>query len=248
MSNDGVKQTALSTATKRSNMKFLQELTGLYEAEVAGVNHVDIADLIKHFPNNHKKAIEKLWGGERLTWNGIPFHGEGSDSIYGDKLDAAMKEWSSQGGEMHVELSGIDYHPAEGGDPEFIEVSYDQPANPVKDGQEVYMGYDPKSGDLYVGYDMWADEEIFNEEWDTAFKTATGENFEYDEPSHQKAFNEAHKEFANGGSWMLFKIDFNDGELNVDTEDEGDGTFYGSGGRSGRSVSKQMGLIDLRLD
>lgn len=229
-------------------MKLIQELHNLYEAEVVGVNHVELADLVKHFPNNHKRAIEKLWGGERLTWNGIPFHGDGSESIYGGELDKAINKWSSDGGELHVSLSDIDYHPEEGGDPQFIEVSYDQPINPIKDGQEVYMGFDPQSGDLYVGFDVWTDEEIFNEEWDKAFKNETGEEFDYDEPAHAKAFSAAHKEMTSGGMWMLFKLEHSGDGVVADVVEDGDGTFYSSNSRSGRAQVKSMGLIDLRLD
>lgn len=227
-------------------MKFLQELTNLFEAEVPGVNHVDIEDLIKHFPNNHKKAIEKLWGGDRLTWNGISFHSDGG--IYDGKLDKAADSWGKNGGELHVEVSDIPFT-TEDGETKSIEVNFEQPINPSKDGQEVYMGIDPQTGDLYVGYDIWSNEEDFSAEWDKAFENETGEVFDYDNPAHAKAYTAAHKEITSGGNWMLFKLEKDGDDFSFELEDEGgDGTFYSSKGRGGHTQAKNMGLIDLRLD
>lgn len=226
-------------------MKLLQELHNLHEGAVPGENHVELANLVKHFPSNYKKAIEKLWGGPRLTYHGIPFFGD-SDSIYGDLLDKALKNWADDGGELHIELSNVEYAP-EDGDPVDIEVSYDQPIDPMKDGQEVYMGYDANEDCLYVGLDVSASEEFFNDEWDKAFKEATGEDFDYDNKEHQKAFTAARQEMMKHGHWMLFKLTENGGEFSAELADDGLGTFY-HGDPNGYGIAKNMGFIDLRLD
>lgn len=224
-------------------MKLLQELHNLHEADLPGENKIEIADLIKHFPNNYKKAIERLWGGPRLAYHGIPFH----DELMEQSADA-VKEWSKRGGELHLDLSNIPFTDEEGSESD-IEVSYDEQIDPEKDGQEVYVGYNSDKDAVYFGYDFSRNEEVFNEEWDKAFKDATGEDFELKNKLHYKAFVAAHKEFnKEQNCWALFEMEFEDDKLVVKDVQTGPGLFYQREGEGGHDVAKNDGLIDLRLD
>lgn len=223
-------------------MSILQELHNLSEATVPGENLIELADLIKHFPNNHKKAIEKLWGGPRLSYHGVPFF-DGDNDIYGLAAEA-VKKWHEQGGSVELNLSDIVGLNTEGEEVS-IEVNYDDNTiNPEVDGQEVYMGYDVSSDTLYIGYDVHFNEEMFNQEWDDAFKEATGIEFDYDDPAHSKAFSAAHKEFIGLRPWVLFSLDWKDGSFEANDEYGSDGSFY----PAGHKKTEELGLLDLRLD
>lgn len=218
-------------------MSLLKELFALSEAEVIGDNHVELADLIKNFPSQHKKAIEKLWGGPRLVWHNIPFFGSGDQDIY-DLIRDAVKSYDNED-MIEVEFNDIDF-----GD-DTISLRYSDPSNPEKVGQECYLGYDAQEDCLYVGYDTSLDEEIFNQDWDEEFKKATGEEFEYDEPEHREAFEKAWEQYKKMRPWVMFKLELESADnFSVTVEHSGLGGFY----PEGHQRAKSMGLIDLRLD
>lgn len=223
-------------------MKFLQELHNLFEAEVAGVNHVELEDLVKHFPNNHKKAIEKLWGGPRLTYNGVPFFAEGSGEDILGQAEAAVKAWHADGGEVQVDYSNVSFEID--GQEYNVELSYKENIDPTEDGQEVYMGYDADQNALFQGYDVHYSEEVFNEEWDKAFEEETSMQFDYDDPQHSKAYHAAFEEFKHGSGFIIFELTHEGDGMKADDVASGDGLFY----PEGHKWAKQQGLIDLRLD
>lgn len=209
----------------------------LLESEEAGP--VEVADIIRNFPSQHKKALQKLWGGPRLVYHGMPFFDEIYDKI-GPVLEAAQKR-------VEVELSiQLDERLVQAINPkaDWDEFEF---SSKVADGQEVYMGYDLKADSLYVGIDAWIDEEDFNSEWDKQFKRNMKEEFESDEPSHQKLFNAVHKQYQKlGFQGVLFKLNkvgrsFK--AVEVMTNEKG---FYQGTYKSGEF--KSLGLVDLRLD
>lgn len=222
-------------------MKLLTELHNLHEAELPdAVNKIELADLVKHFPNNYKKAIAKLWGGPRLCWHDIPFFGPNDDDITAKAADA-VKAWGKDG-TITIDLSSVTGE-IDGEDVD-VEVNYDEPINPEEDGQEVYMGYDLTKDVLYAGYDVWHNEEYFNDEWDKAFKEATGEDFQIDNKEHYKLFEAAHKEFKDIKSWMLFELKLEGEEFTASVSSSGEGNFY----PNGHTEAVDKGIMDLRVD
>jgi hypothetical protein len=200
---------------------------------------LEVADIVKNFPNRHKKFLSKIWGGPRLVYHGMPFF----DEIY-DKLDAVIEK-AQKRVEIEIEIpleeKLVDAISKDMGWDDFEYIAK------VDDSQEVYMGYSPKEDCLYVGIDAWLDEEEFNEAWDKQFKRNMHQEFEYDEPSHSKLFSDAFKKYQKlGFQGVLFKLTLSGKNFKATEVMSNGNGFYQGTYKSGEF--KSLGLVDLRLD
>lgn len=214
----------------------------LLEASLANTKEtgpLEVADIIKNFPNRHKKFLSKVWGGPRLVYHGMPFF----DEIY-DKVDAALQKAMER---VEVDISiPLDERFVLAINPksQWFEFEY---SCRVDDMQEVYMGYDPQADTLYVGVDGWINEEDFNEEWDKQFKRNMREDFELDEPTHRKLFDVAFKKYQKlGFQGVLFKLTLSGKNFKATEVMSNGNGFYQGTYKSGEF--KSLGLVDLRLD
>jgi hypothetical protein len=195
-------------------MSILKELLGLtdpdmlFEADVP----VELKDVIAAFPKHHGKALEKLWGGKRLVWHGKRFFDDdelGAAYIEAEKAAEAYIE-DGYNTDAHLDISGTidgeDYSDSMTWDVQFEK----------DEKQECYLGYDPKSDKLYIGFDAWASEEEFNSAFDKAFEDMTGEEHDMDNEEHQAIFHEAfeaYKELGFGFWGLIFEITMEGDEM-----------------------------------
>lgn len=191
-------------------MRLIKELLSLTEAATVPV---ELSDLIKSFPSKHMDAIHKLWGTSRLVWHGDAFFSEGHafGPAYEKALEAA-KDYINDGYETDCHIAA-DFSPefsnkiAERADDYDFMAEFSESLG--GDGQECYLGYDPKEDTLYIGFDWGVDEESFNSGWDKYFEMVTGEDFDAEIESHEKVFDKAWKEYQHSGFGffgLIFKI------------------------------------------
>ena len=216
-------------------MKLLQELlelpNQLLEAELDDIKSsgaVEIKDLIKAYPNNYKKHLEKLWGTEFLTYKGQKLFSGGHD--IGPVYDGAIKASEAAMKKVRIPLEILD---EEGNDTE-IDCNIDG-------SQECYLGYKESSDQLYIGYDCWLDEESWNE-WARVFDDS--------DPKIEKGLDKSWKDF-NKKTFigMLFELTTTNGKTFKAEEDDSQDSrkgFY-QGTYNGHNF-KRLKLIDLRLD
>ena len=235
-------------------MQILKELLklndplGLNEAEVP----VELKAIIDAFPHQHGKAIAKLWGGKRIVWHGKRFFEDGDLGAAYKGAEQAAEEYINDGYNtdvnMEIDASAVP-DITEAGD---IDFRFDAEFGKQHGGdwQECYLGYDPKKDKLYIGFDAWTDEENFNNDFDSAFKEATGLEFDMDDPEHSKVFHKAWEDYKNDGYsfWgLIFEITDNHGEFSAEeamtpmTHGFYKGTY---------KLFKQQhpNVVDLRLD
>ena len=219
----------------------LSELKIFEAAEIAPAGPIELKDLIKYFPGNYAKAIQKMWGKDRLVYNGMKFFDGGELGEVYDKALEAIEAWvKDEDNKVPMSLSIPD-----GDELGMVEFEYDAA---VDDVQEVYVGYRPESDELYIGVDAWLDENDFNESWDREFKKATGQEYDEEDEQHSALFHDAWKKYTSmGGYGILFHISFSpSGVCEANVELESQGGFY----RGVRAMSpfKSLGLVDIRLD
>lgn len=223
-------------------MSILKELLGLTEAHVS----VELKDVIAAFPKHHAKALQQLWGGQRLVWHGMKFFEDDELGPAHVKAEQAAEEYIANGysADVNMDIGGtIDGE--EYDDSMRWDVEFDK-----DEKQECYLGYDPQTDKLYIGFDAWVSEDEFNSAFDKAFEEMTGEEHNLDNEEHQKVFNAAWEEFKNEnyGFWgLIFEISF-DGE-NMEAEEAYPalpGGFYK--GVFPSFKRQQPRVIDLRLD
>lgn len=219
----------------------------LNEAEVP----IELADLIKAFPNKHGKALQKLWGGKRLVWHGKRFFDDDNVGDAYDQAEEAAKEALRSGDPISINVQ-VDAHDMPGlqeGAQGSSEFDYTVELDPNQDIQEVYLGYDPKRDKLYIGFDAWAhDETTRDEEFDDAFKEATGEEFDIDNPDHYTVYNKMHNNMKDTGFYgLLFEITDVGGEFNAEEAmPPMEGGFYR--GTYPQFKRRNPHIVDLRLD
>jgi hypothetical protein len=140
----------------------IKSLLFLTEADMPKEGPVALEDLVNYFPSKHKAAIEKLWGSDRLTFHGQQFF---SGMDHGPVYDGAMKAAVRA---MAVETVNIEVYPGNMPTPSgnkwrgYAESAEDFEADVkllAKEAQEVYLGYQPSSGNLFIGYDVNTDED-----------------------------------------------------------------------------------------
>lgn len=223
-------------------MKFLKELAQIKEA--AEQQPVDVIDIVKNFPNKHKEALRALWGKDRLMFKGVSIFGNGG--IY-DQLDNVIDTAFENGDIMGVaiEMEGDDYQGRS------VYMEYTDQSNPTDAGQEVYMGYSPSAGTLFVAYDTSLDEEQFNDEWDRMWARTFGAKNYYDHDDEQQyaVFNSIWKQWRDARPFQVFELDVTNGKLDFVREVDVNNSlvgFYSNG--FNQLKAKVADLIDLRLD
>lgn len=213
----------------------------IFEAEQAPAGPIELKDLIEYFPGNYAKAIQKMWGKDRLVYKGMKFFDKGGLGEVYDKALEAIDEWyRDEDNKVNV------YLPIPDGDNlGMTEFEYEAS---VESLQEVYVGYRPEGDRLYIGVDAWLDENDFNDEWDRKFKSETGKEYNEEYEDHSALFHDAWKKYTNmRGYGILFHVTFSSGgAAEVEVELESQGGFYG--GVRKMSPFKSLGLVDVRLN
>lgn len=201
---------------------------------------VEVKDLVEFYPKNVRAAIMKLWGGPRLVYHGHKFFSSENEAgdLY-DMINVALKSYVNDGHE--IEMS-IPVQPA--GDLDMGDMNYDAT---IDDYQEVYLGYDPKSDNLFVGIDAWLNEQDFNDAWDREFEKYTGVQYDEENEQHQAMFKDAWESYKGlGFQGLLFEMTLNGETFDLEPALEMSHGFYKGIYRTPQF--KDFGLIDLRLD
>lgn len=239
-------------------MSTLQELLKLQDP--LQLNEADVpVELQRLFSdgvsaNFAKKAIEKLWGGRRLTWHGDRFFDHNELGAAYVKAEEAAEAFINDGYNEEVNMQIDAAHLAdldEDANGE-IDFTFDVEFGTAHGGdhQEVYLGYSPSHDKLYIGFDAWVSEDNFNDGWDAAFKEATGTDYDSDNEEHQAVFNEAWTEYKDDGYgfWgLVFEITNHHGEYSAEEAlPPMAGGFYK--GSYKLFKSHHPDVVDMRLD
>jgi len=229
-------------------MSLLQELLSLHEAPEVPI---ELKDLIKAFPNHHSKAISKLWGGKRLVWHGDRFFdGHDLGPAYLKSIAAAHYEMKNGDPiEVNLPFQVKASEDDEDGGHDITEVDFTFHAEiEPRDTQECYLGYDPKKDKLYIGFDVWLDENGLNEQFDKAFEDETGEQHDLDNEDHQATYQEVWDAFKKHTMYgMVFEISHDGDEY---TAEEAVAPMQGGFYRGTRKIFQHQhpNVIDIRLD
>jgi hypothetical protein len=209
------------------------------EESPAGDKQIELQDLVKNFPNTYTKAVVTLAKSGRLTFGGKQVFTKSGE--YGPALEQAVASAEAllkdkdTTVDVNIEMDGsvadIDEHAHHNAD------------FPVDEFQEVYAGYSPRENKLVIGFDVWLDEEIFNQDWDKNFEDTFGEDFDHSNPAHEKIFNKAHKEFQKT-SFMGIAVEVNESDVAKMDMSPFSGGFY----QGAYPELRRLKLIDLRLD
>lgn len=231
-------------------MSILKELvsvndpTVMFEANVP----VELKAIVDAFPKHHGKAFQKLWGGQRLVWHGMPFFGDGEMGDAYVKAEDAAKAFIADGydTEASLDIEGDVDGEGEQQDTVSWEVQFD-PSNM----QECYLGYDPTRDALYIGFDAWSDEQEFHDSFDEVFSRIFGEPYDGENDTHSMIFNEAWSQYKEEklGFWgLIFEVTI-DGNNEMTAEEALPpmaGGFYGA--TYALFKRQHAAVIDLRLD
>lgn len=230
-------------------MSILKELTSItdptimFEANVP----VELKAIVDAFPKHHGKAFQKLWGGNRLMWHGMPFF---ANNELGDayvKAEEAAEAFIADGynTDARIDISGeVD------GNDEHGDVSWDVEFE-AENKQECYLGYDPTRDALYIGFDAWSNEDEFHTAFDEAFQETWGVPYDSDNEEHAAIFSEAwaeYKEMKLGFWGLIFEITV-DGNNEMTAEEAlppMTGGFYS--GTFKLFKQNHPNVINLRLD
>ena len=228
-------------------MNLLQELlyisnTGLTLQEAEDLKKggpLELKDVIEHFPGKYAKVMKVLWGTHRLVYKGQPFF-TGKESTmehtsadigpaYRGVMKAAEKELKKMTVPIDVLVPGTD-------ETEELDFKF------TDDCQECYLGYDPKTDKLWVGYDCWVDYEGTWNKW--------SEQFDDDDKKIEKGLDKSWKELnSHGMMGALFELTSTDGKQYKAEEYDGNFEFRGFyNGIYRTSDFKRLKLVDLRLD
>lgn len=201
---------------------------------------IELSELKEYFPNTYKKAVKSLAKSGRLVWNGAQVFTKSGD--YGPALENAVAEAEQFLNDrdttidVTLELDGavadIDEHSTFTSD------------YPVNENQEVYVGYDTRNNTMLVGFDVWLDEEIFNQDFDREFEETFGEDFNMGDADHEKIFNNVHTQFKEEAFHGVLVAVSVQGKLRMDIA-LGRGFYKGIYNSKVRSFSD---TADFRLD
>jgi len=234
-------------------MDTIRSLLFLTEADLPKDGPVSVEDLVKFFPSKHKQAIEKLWGLDRLTYKGKQFFDEGSGfgPVYTGAMEAGKQAAKNETIEFQFDPSQTTNHDHRALIQDAEDSGKDIPSFEVDikldDMQEVYLGYQPSSGNLYIGFDAWADtvDDKIDEYLD---------GLDVDDDNIRDAIDSsiqlALKDFGFFGVLVELKstdgVRFTANEVIVEPR----GFYRGIHNSSahGSSAFKHLKLIDLRLD
>jgi hypothetical protein len=235
-------------------MKTLQSLLFITEADIPK-GKVAVEDLVKYFPSKHSQVIERLWGSDRLTYMGQEFFsGNDHGPVYKGALKAGTKAAKEETINVQIDPSDTSNHK----DRQIIHdaTADDGAAIPtfevdikLGDMQEVYLGFDPKSGNLWIGFDAWTDHNELDDEMNT-YMDSIEDHDETVKNAVESSIQLGMKDLGFYG--VLVELMSEDGSRfttgDVVTEPRG---FYKGVHNSkahGSHAFKSLGLIDLRLD
>lgn len=234
----------------------IRSLLFITESDLPKDGPVAVEDLVKYFPSKHVQAIEKLWGSHRLTYKGKQFFSEeGND--FGPVYKGAIEEGERAAKEENVNYNIDPSQTDDANDRATIQDAEDEGVHiknfeaDVKLGemQEVYLGYQPKTGHLWIGFDAWTDDHDLDDQIDEYM-----DSIEVDDHTVRDAIENAiHHELKDLGFWgVLIELVSNDGEdfeaKQVITEPGGFYRGIHNSKAHGNHAFKHLALIDLRLD
>ena len=207
------------------------------EAAPLGDDPVDLKDVVKYFPSQHKKAIKAFARTGRLTFGGQKVFDEGGQN--GDALDEAIQMAKRFLEHEPVEVSVM--FDTEGTDLEMDrDMSHWEFDGKIHEAQPVWVGYNTKTDDLVLGFDVWLDEEVFNQEWDNKWDDAFDESFDMDNEEHEKVFNRAWKKYSQNQFFGAIVEVNSNMHASMNTEIM-DGGFY----RGPYKVMKKDAILEL---
>lgn len=218
---------------------------------------VEIGELIKAFPSKHEKAIHKLWGGKRLVYKGQPLFLV-DDNGHVTDLGPAY-EGADKAVEDFLKNPDVEVEVYFKGNSETVHLDSEGDL----EGQEVYLGYDPKTDRLWIGYDMFlrddgADEgpvwnafadlyyDHFGVRWidDPDMKDSEQKRLDKQQGKAWKDFIEESHSLFQGA---LFELSSKNGrQFKIEKEWFFPNGFYR--GIHGTDWFKSKKLVDLRLD
>lgn len=216
------------------------------DGEATGSEPIELKEIAKFYPKKAREAILALGRKGRVLYKGEPLFSPtgGISVLYENAIDAGTEYLKN------VELERSVPMDIEVDDEVWDSYEYE---SRVDDSQEVYLGYRAADDCLYIGYDVWLEENDFNDNWDKQFKKYLGEEFDHENEQHAKIFDKAWKYFINHGFSVLFKLTYAQNaqfkaheELRSDHISDKAGMFYEGIYRT--SAFKSMGLVDIRLD
>lgn len=164
------------------------------EAAPLGDDPVELKDVVKYFPSQHKKAIKAFAKTGRLTFGGQQVYDEGGAP--GEGLDEAIHvakrflEHEKVEVTVMFDLAGTDL------EMKSRDMSHWEFDAEVTDSTEVWVGYNTKTDDLLIGFDAWVGEDAFNEEWDQQWDKTFDEPFDMDNEEHEKVYDRAWKKYS----------------------------------------------------
>lgn len=195
----------------------------LFEAEEQ--KPVELTDIVKYFPNNAQKAAEKLLQNDRLVVNGKPFFDYYHEVVL-PRAEALAKK-------SEYELT----FPIEG-DLVHVSVSADEV-------QEVYCGYSQKSGVFIVGFDVWTNNQDFDDAFEKHFHAVTGRQFDLDDD--EETYDEVWEAYKTQ-SMQGFAVSIYPNGRVAEYEESFTGGFYKAGKAQASIKNVFPDVIDLRLD
>ncbi len=182
-------------------MSILRELLSLHEAERATRATVDISTLFRNSNQNIQLTHDRLKFVERNgagTWHGdrivVGDHDNIDDGPVYEKIQKAAKEFFDDGFEIRVSQDLDVSHLAKDDAPGMIELEFTSKID-VDEANLVRIYYDPVKDRMYAGFDVWANQDDFDEAFDAAFEHATGKSFVIDDEDHYAVLDKLHKEF-----------------------------------------------------
>lgn len=192
----------------------------------------ELKDIVTNFPTKYDKMIKALWGKDQLTYKGKKLF---ADGLLGPVYEGAIKAAEKELGRMTIEFELPD--PEDGGD-SFMSIDN---MRFEEDAQEVYLGYDPKQDQLFIGFDAWLSEDLYND--------AT-QKFDDSDPEVEKGLNAAWKFFSDHRFYgVLLDLDTSDGVRFRASENQDVGSQPGGFYKAVyKKIKTDMKLVDLRLD
>jgi hypothetical protein len=214
---------------------------------------LELRDIIKFFPNTYARVMKAKWGGGQLVFHGHPFFSARSGthslgSAY-EGAEGAVDLILADDYRIEVPVT-MDLRPLKSilNSKKNIEPSYDFMFEAtISDKQEVYLGYSPSDDSLYIGYDMWINDGEFNEAWDHEFRSATGVDYDPENPEHEAVFNSVwQKQRDNMFFGGLFHVTEHYNKWNATEVQITSGGFYKGIYRT--PFFRNLDLVDLQLD
>jgi hypothetical protein len=236
-------------------MQTIKSLLFLTEADLPSDGPVAVEDLAKFFPSKHSEAIQKLWGTHRLTYKGKQFFDKGSEygPVYKGAIETGEHFAKEKEIEVNIDPTRCDDHELRAIIQDAEDDGTDIPEFEVKlkieELQEVYLGFNPKKGDLYIGFDAWIDHNDLDHEIDEYMNGLDGDDEELRDAIERAIMAEMKHHTMVG---VLVELKSTDGE-NFTAGDviiEPGGFYKGlhNTRMHGGEAFKRLGLIDLRLD